>query len=146
MWMRQTEYQLELKPSINGKAFLFYSRGLSDLPQEVSRDGYEVFTGNGTSEGVLEEFQRVVMNNQWGELQNIQVTGKLLEFLVKNKVKVALFSFIPDFNSSGRSKHSFRWDLMIRLDFGKHTTSELKKLVVRGLKESGGEVGQLRIC
>lgn len=144
MWMRQTNFELRLGSGIKGRTYLLFVQGTKELPPDVSRDGYQVFTADATPQGVVEEFQKIVMNSEWGKLETVRKANKLLKFLLDKGVDIALFGFAPDFNSEAKIGEAYRWDISIRLDLGQYSKEEVKEFVVYGLKENGAKDSDIK--
>ena len=92
MWMRQTNFELQLGSGIKGRTYLFFVQGAKELPPDVSRDGYQTFTADATPRGVVEEFQKIVMSSEWGNLATVQRADKLLRFLLDKEVDIAFLA------------------------------------------------------
>lgn len=121
------KYELTTMQKAEGIKYLLFVQGGSSTPELAPVNGCIV--GDGTTKGVIEAFEKVVMSSEWKQLKTMQVTYELLQFLDKRGIKVELFVFIQDYQLFVQGRH----DLCICFREEKSSKEYIKNMVKKGL-------------
>lgn len=121
------KYELSTVQRVNGMRYLLFVQGGSSIPELAPINGCIV--GDGTTKGVIEAFEKIVMSSEWEKLDTMQVIHKLLHYLAIRRFKIDLFVFIQDYELFTKGRH----ELCISFMADEYSPAYIKNLVRREL-------------
>lgn len=127
------KYELATLTGIRGQKYLLFVQGRESVPELAPNHGYGCIVGDGTSRGVIKAFEDTILSSNWQDLETMQVTHKLLNYLNRKKVKIELFGFIQDYELFAKG----RFDLCISFTVEGYIKEEVIAILARGLKNYG---------